>query len=205
MPLNRAAALLKSMYRSDPQISDKFGYVRLGGRPKWKDPFIDLKMFSLMVPGTENAIFGADFERDIGHRDFSCNAIYYDPINAVLIDPSGRGITDATEMCLHLVSDARLRGAVQRAQIVIRFVKFMTRGFKPSIVTTETIRKDYMPDLSAMDGGERLRYFKAQIINKCSPSEREASLDRFRETMIAFGAEVEWNDFFEPLKEDFLS
>jgi len=205
MPLNRAAALLKSMYRHEPQISEKNGYVRLGGRPKWNDPFIDLKMFSLVVPGTDSAVFGADFGRDIGHRDFSCNAIYYDPINAALIDPCGRGITDATEKRLHLVCDARLRGAVQRAQIVIRFVKFMTRGFEPSTETTQAIRVNFMPDLAAMDGGERLRYVRAQVINKCPPDEREQSLAHFRDTMVAFGAEAQWVEYFEPLREDFLS
>jgi hypothetical protein len=205
MPLNRAASLLKAMYRGDPQISEKNGYVRLGGLPRWGDPFIDLKMFSLIVPGTECAIFGADFARDLRHRDFSCNAIYYDPINAALIDPSGRGITDAADKRLHLVSDMRVRYPKQRAQIVIRFMKFRTRGFEATTETVEMIRKEYLPELAAMDGSERLRYVRAQVINKCAPNERENSLEQFRQTMVDFGAEPEWRQYFEPLKRDLLS
>ncbi|TLD68859.1 CCA tRNA nucleotidyltransferase [Phragmitibacter flavus] len=205
MPLNSASRLLKAMYRSDPQISDKNGYVRLGGVPRLGDPFIDLKMFSLAAPGTENAIFGADFCSDVGHRDFSCNAIYYDPINAVLIDPSGRGIEDAKESRLCLVCDQASRRPKQRAQIVIRFLKFKMRGFEATVETIETITKDYLPDLAAMDGSERLRYLKAQVINKCAPGDRQAKLEQFRICMIEFGAEREWVKFFQPLVKDILS
>jgi len=205
MPLNRAAALLRAMYRKDPDISDKNGYVRLGGAPKWGDPFIDLKMFSLAMPGSEAAIFGADFGCDVGQRDFSCNAIYYDPINAALIDPSGRGISDAADKKLCLVCNGQVRRAKQRAQIMIRFIKFQMRGFEATVETLETIRSVYLPELASIDGSERLRYMRAQVINKCPPAERAQSLQQFQQAMIALGAEAQWNAYFEPLKGDLLS
>jgi hypothetical protein len=205
MPLNRAASLLKVMYRKHPEISGKNGYVRLGGVPKWGDPFIDLKMFSLAMPGSDAAIFGSDFGCDVGQRDFSCNAIYYDPINASLIDPSGRGISDAAGKKLCLVCDSNIRRPKQRAQIVIRFIKFRMRGFEATVETLETIRNVYLPELASMDGSERLRYMRAQLINKCRPAERQQSLSHFQETMVALGAEAEWNAYFEPLKGDLLS
>jgi hypothetical protein len=205
MPLNLAASLLRAMYRHPPQISDKNGYVRLGGVPKWGDAFVDLKMFSLVMPGTDSAVFGADFGRDLGHRDFSCNAIYYDPINGILIDPSGRGITDAANKELCLVCDSQVRRAKQRAQIVIRFIKFQVRGYEASVETLEVMRNDYLPELAAMDGSERLRYFRAQVINKSPPDKREQSLEQFRATMVKFGAKSEWDMYFEPLTGDFLS
>jgi hypothetical protein len=201
MPLHSAALLLQAMYRSKPQIADANGYVRLGGSPKWGDPFIDLKMFSLNMPGSSAAIFGSDFGRDVGHRDFACNAVYYDPINRALIDPSGFGIADAAQKTLSLVCDPRCRAAKQLAQIVIRFVKFQTRGFTATAMTCDRIRLEFLPTLAAMDRSERIRYMRAQVINKCAPDGRAQALEQFEHFMVELGAREEWQIYFEPLTE----
>jgi hypothetical protein len=204
IPLTIAARLLKSMYRSEPEISNANGYVRLGGTPRSGDPFIDLKMFSLIGLGSENAVFGADFSKDLLFRDFSCNAVYYDPINAALIDPSGCGIEDACAQKLNLVYDSRLRGARQMAQILIRYVKFRTRGFEATIETITRIKADFLPSISAMDRMERVRYMRAQVINKCPPAQRQEELDRFRNAFAELGGASEWSELFEPLTQQLL-
>jgi tRNA nucleotidyltransferase/poly(A) polymerase len=86
------------MYRIAPKADERAlrnGHLRLGGRPGSREPFADLSAFKFTHPGEQNAIFSADVARDLGFRDFACNAVYYDPINHVYIDPSGVGITDA--------------------------------------------------------------------------------------------------------------
>lgn len=106
MPLNHMRRFLRSMYRYDPSGKDSRGFIRIGGTPESGDPFIDLKVFSDSLPGTTQACFGVGFERDVAHRDFACNALYYDPINAVLLDPSGHGIEDALANRLRLICDS---------------------------------------------------------------------------------------------------
>lgn len=98
LPLAHALPLITSMYRYPDRLDGtaaRFGHVRVGGRPKTADPFIDLCVFKHSQIGTDHAILGATFDRDVGYRDFACNSVYYDPINDVLIDPTGRGISDA--------------------------------------------------------------------------------------------------------------
>ena len=205
MPLSMAVPLLESMYRHKPSVDAENGFVRLGGTPASGDPFIDLKMFSHYSPGNANAIFGADFIRDMEHRDFSCNATYYDPINRAIIDPSGNGVDDAEAKLLQLVCNRDLRSPFHRGQIAIRFFKFLTRGFKASDTTRDEIRDGYLPDLPAMHSSHRITYVRAQLLSKTPRGTRLEVLDSLKVEMVAFGAEREWEQLFEPLRDDMLA
>lgn len=203
IPLARALPLLTSMYRREPSVSHENGFVRLGGAPGTGDAFIDLKMFCHHDPGTPNAIFGADFLLDLKHRDFACNSIYYDPINKALIDPSGIGLSDAEAKTLCVVCDLT-RPPFYLAQILIRFFKFMTRGFQPSPDTAELIRNSFIPSLPAMDEVIRIKYVRTQVLGKRRKEDHGQALSEFREQMIAFGAEQQWNLYIEPITNKIL-
>jgi hypothetical protein len=205
MPLNLAIPLLEAMYRKRPSVDAENGFVRLGGRPSSGDPFIDLKMFCQFSPGTANAVFGADFTRDTEHRDFSCNAVYYDPVNKAYIDPCGTGISDAETKILRLVCNAALRSAFHQAQIVIRFFKFRARGFNADPATEDTIRSQFLPALAGMHASSRITYVRAQLLSKTPRGGHVQVLESLKVEMTAFGADREWAQLFEPLRDAMLS
>lgn len=204
MPLSRALPLLTSMYRHEPTVSEKNGFVRLGGTPASGDPFIDLKSFIYSDPGTPNAVFGSDFAYDLHHRDFACNAIYYDPINEVLVDPCGEGILGAEKRVLDLVCDHTIRPPYNRAQVVVRFFKFRMRGYYPTESTASSIRDNFMPALASMSHASMMSYVGAQIWNKIPAPARQKEITRLEEVMLEFGAEEAWRLHMQPVVDSLM-
>jgi hypothetical protein len=209
MPLHQAFPLVKSMYNKPNNLENKAlfnGHIRLGGTPYSGDPFIDLCVFKLHLPGTRDAVFTSDFVRDVGHRDFACNSVYYEPVNKVLIDPVGEGIKDAINRRLSLVIDTTSRNSYQIGQVIIRFFKFFARGFEPSEEgCSNFINEQITPCLSAMTGIQRIQYIRTQILSKYAEAEHEEKLDEFQSKFVEFGAEDPWNEFIEPLRQDILT
>jgi hypothetical protein len=193
------------MYRYEPSISGKDGFVRIGGRPGSGDPFIDLKMFCTFQPGTPSAVFGASFDNDVCHRDFACNAVYYDPVNGVLVDPTGQGVADATGKILNIVSDPKVRSAYHQATVAIRFFKFLCRGFTCSEETKTYFVETFCPCLPAMKKISRVNYMRTQLLSKQPTAVHKDLLNRFHEHMCAFGLNGYWDDLFEPILSDLLS
>jgi hypothetical protein len=204
MPLTRAMPLLRAMYRGNPSLCRRNGFVRLGGTPASGDGFIDVKMFVEHDPGTPNVVFGASFANDIAYRDFTCNAVYYDPVNKVFIDPSGTGLVDAEARVLRLVGDPARRSPFQDAQVSVRFFKFLAKGFTATAETREAIRTRCLPSLPAMDRNNRAIYFNAQVLSKRRKEERSSAVTEYRDQMVAFGAEAEWAKFIEPVALELL-
>lgn len=205
MPLIKAVPLLSSMYRKEPEISHKDGYVRLGGTPRSGDPFIDLKMFCHDDPGTDVALFGNQFHLDMQYRDFACNSIYYDPINQTLIDPSGTGISDAQTKSLFIVCDITRRKPYSLGQLAIRFFKFMSRGFIASTTTIDLVTSQVVPALASMKNSLRVNYLRTQLLGKCPKQEHEVTLQSFATHMTTNGAEDAWAKFFEPFTKEILN
>ncbi len=207
MPLVRALPLVMSMYgepRTLEYAAGVNGHFRPGKKARPGDPFIDLCVFKHALPSTPNAVFGSSFERDVAHRDFACNSIYYDPINDVLIDPSARGIPDAEAKLLHLVCDPRRLAPEDSCQLAIRFFKFLSRGFSPSPECDAAMRSYYFSHLTAMSTSTRIGYVRAQILGKCARDSRPAALTSFRAQFVAFGIEEVWTAHFEPHREEML-
>jgi hypothetical protein len=203
MPLQRAIPLLASMYRRPPQINAENGYVRIGGTPKSKDPFIDLKSMVKCNPGTADVVFSSSIVDDAQYRDFSCNAVYYDPINDVLIDPNGSGISAASDNRLDLISSTD-RPPYDLAKICIRYFKFVLRGFSASIETSATIQTVYMPCLDAMKRSQMTGYIRSQLLSKEATCDHEKILDDLRQAMVSFGAIDCWENSVAPLISDLL-
>jgi len=205
MPLRIALPLLKSMYRYEPTISGQHGFVRIGGRPRSGDPFVDLKTFCLFQPGTGSAVFGTSFETDVAHRDFACNSVYYDPVNKVIIDPTGRGLSDAKKKELYIVCDPQIRNSYHQAEVVIRFFKFLCRGFTCSEHTRIQVVETFAPCLPALKKSVRVNYMKTQLLSKHPAASHEEILLGFRDCMCSFGLDRYWMELFEPIVPDILS
>lgn len=197
MPVKYAEPLINSMYGKNYSINGKTGYVRIGGKPSSGDPFIDLKNFPIFSPGSTNAIFGSDFNVDLCHRDFACNSIYYDPINMVYVDPSGRGVDDAKSKTLFIVKDLSYPSPYYHcATILVRFVKFVNRGYRYLPETLDELQKKYIPLIPTMPQSYRLQYVKTQFLSKSPKEQHEQLIIDFKTRMLELGLEEVYNQFF---------
>jgi len=201
MPLSRCRRLIHSMYGYKPSAKWSRGFIRVGGTPNSGDPFLDLKIFSDSLPGTDEAIFGVEFERDVSHRDFACNAVYFDPLNEVLIDPTGVGIRDSLTGQLSLICGTHDKH--QHAQVFVRFFKFCGRGYSPTPETVSTICSKYAGAIAVMKTQTRLEYVRAQVLNKTREvGERRPMLEKIGSLMSQFGVGHIWHQHFEPFVEE---
>ncbi|MBU8902229.1 MAG: polynucleotide adenylyltransferase PcnB [Victivallales bacterium] len=96
-----------------------------------------------LVP--ENMIFSDnDFgtaEEDAWRRDFSVNALFYDPVNDDLIDYTGCGIDDMNAGVVRIIGEAELRFEEDPVRI-LRALKLVGQyGFSLEEKTGETVRK----------------------------------------------------------------
>lgn len=201
MPLNRMIGFLKRMFRTDADGYDKRGYIRLGGKPSSGDPFIDLKVFSDALPGTKDATFGVGFDRDVAFRDFACNAVYFDPINEVIIDPTGHGVRDCESLTLRLVNGRHDRH--QKAQVLIRAVKFVARGFEVTEETRGRLVEEYLPSVPAMPTEQRKQYFRTQVMSKHKTSEAKmTAVGDFKTSLGRLFEPGDWDKYFGFRDED---
>jgi hypothetical protein len=201
MPLQLLRPLIHSMFRNRPEGSQENGFIRIGGAPESGDPFIDVKVFCHRSPGTKAAVFGSDFQADVAHRDFSCNSVYYDPVNKILVDPTGRGVEDAVNRQLHLIHDPQYGNSrYHEGTIAIRFFKFAVRKFTWDEATQRLILTTYLPSLASMEKSRRIQYLRSQLLSKHPPDSHLGLFEAFGHCMCGFGAQDQWHTYFEPLK-----
>jgi hypothetical protein len=127
--------------------------------------------------------------------------VYYDPVNKVLVDPTGNGAEEAENRQLSIVQSALRRDAVAKAKIAMRFFKFRSRGFQSTTETADLILEDFVSCIPAMPESQRIHYIGAQVLGKCDDCRREEALEEFKKNMIDFGCEELWRRCFEPFKE----
>lgn len=84
-------------------------------------------------------VWDHDIEADSQRRDFTCNALYYDPKNHTIIDPTGMGIADAQNKVLRIASGADY--VDKNHELVLRYLKFRSRGYKTTPETTKKIHE----------------------------------------------------------------
>ena len=86
--------------------------------------------------GNNENIFGT-FEEDAFRRDFTINALYYDPTKQELLDPTARGLTDLSARALVIIGDPLTRFTEDPVRM-IRAARFLAKlGFEidPSLQT----------------------------------------------------------------------
>ena len=86
--------------------------------------------------GNNENIFGT-FEEDAFRRDFTINALYYDPTKQELLDPTAQGLTDLSARALVIIGDPLTRFTEDPVRM-IRAARFLAKlGFEidPSLKT----------------------------------------------------------------------
>jgi hypothetical protein len=184
------------------------GFMSVGGgarRPKRAkstgDPLIDVKNLFLYAPGTGDAVFGANLLIDQKLRDFACNAVYYDPMNEVLIDPSGRGIADAKAKILNIINDHLLEHPTfRKANIPLRFFKFLLRGYEPSPDCIVLLQTQYRALMFALGVVEARAQFYRFILGKVAREDQSAVFFRTKELMHRYGFDDIWERYYSELE-----
>ncbi len=111
--------------------------------------------------------FGKTIEEDLGHRDFTINAMAYDPSSERIIDPHG-GRKDISKKCIRAVRDPRKRLDEDPLRL-LRAVRLSTElGFKVEPGTFACIA-DMAPRLAGV-AKERLREELVKILMAKKPS-----------------------------------
>lgn len=88
------------------------------------------------------ALFGGAPERLTMAIDFRCNSLLYDPINQVVVDPTGHGMDDAAHSMLRLTGGEKLEHALhetlisKQPELIQRFYKFRMRNYHSNTFTT---------------------------------------------------------------------
>ncbi|MEH1028553.1 hypothetical protein V6W11_12480 [Micromonospora profundi] len=206
MPLARLEAIGRGLCPSWPQLTET---MRLNGRHTVGDPppgvTLDIAVFKRAWPGSPSAVFGADMAIDSSYRDFSINALYFDPVNEILFDPSGFGLLDASERVLRCICEKERRTDRQQAKLCIRAIRFYVEGFRPDELSLATVSR-LLSDgtLGAMRTEELLAFFRSQLLDR-DPGKRQERFDAARTAFEVFQATKEWERYFASEEEELLS
>lgn len=132
--------------------------------------------------------FVRDIEQDLARRDFTINAIAYDPLDDVLIDPFG-GVADIERHCLRAVGDPRerfsedglrvLRAARFVATLDIELESATEAAIRPSLasyskVSQERIRDEWCKALLATRPSKAFRVMQRHGLLEITAPELEA-------------------------------
>ncbi|WP_298751915.1 CCA tRNA nucleotidyltransferase [uncultured Arcobacter sp.] len=102
----------------------------------------------------ETVEIGTIYE-DAERRDFTCNALYYEPFTDIIIDPLNQGIKDIENRILRFVGNPKDR--IQEDYLrVARFYRFIGKGFTPDKKSLKACRT-YFENMMLHTPAERLR------------------------------------------------
>lgn len=109
-----------------------------------KDVYAEGGVICMGSPIRAVNIEDGDINTDAHRRDFTVNALYYDPFSGSVLDPTGRGLDDIRTKTLRFVGKAseRLKEDPMRA---FRFYRFIHKGFTPSPKCLRAVRQ-YFPE-----------------------------------------------------------
>lgn len=157
-----------------PYSNPKSGLVQLG------NPEAELYLEGKQFNGTNNAKHpdpkkpiarDSDVARDRSCRDFTCNALAYDPHNKVILDPTGTGVADAVGKKLRIAVPPKERAAWLKADPTraLRYLKFRARGYEPADEETHTYLTGKLAELAgtaALSHGMITSWVGHQIVGK---------------------------------------
>ena len=168
-----------------PPFVEQFGVVLAGG-PKAGLPNpegIDICSMKSRGMNTEQEMnadtgeksfptdFAHDLRADAHARDFCCNALYYDPINKAVVDPTGNGIADAERQVLTVPSLDKLTDPTLSA----RFWKFRKRGYGTSYRALKLIRRSAEHLFRTSTGKDRWQL--TSTLGRCAPKDCKTEQD----------------------------
>ena len=199
-----------------PPIVDQFGCVLVGGPKAGLKDCAGIDLVSIRKGPTdtrpvyhtdtnENALpttLGYRLIDDVTGRDFACNALYYDPLNEVIIDPIGHGIADAQNRMLRV----NVSGGKVESDKIFRFYKFKLRGYH-SDAHNQALIKRAAEKCLPRESKRRLISNFCRIAPKHLSTREDARefLQRLQEAMALDGNEAIYTQFVEPIEKEILT
>ncbi|TCO26411.1 hypothetical protein EV652_107303 [Kribbella steppae] len=203
MPYDRLERLVLSMYGEQNVASGdllaRAGRLRVGGRTGTADPAADIRMFRFDKPGSPTALFGADFRRDMDYGDFTCHSVYYEPSNAVFIDPCGTALEDVEQRCLTPNFEPKRLSPREQAVIGLRALSLKLSGYSLS-EKGEAFFAELDESLAALSHVDRA----AEIKEALGGGGRVLSDEVWqgvREVFVDLGHEHVWHKYFAPCRD----
>jgi len=93
-----------------------------------------------------------------------------------------------------------LKMALSSAQILIQLIKFSARGYVVTEATLDLTRTEFCPLFSTMNTASRMRYIKAQILNKLPAEQRVIGYKIFVKKMEELGFQKEYERYIKPFE-----
>jgi tRNA nucleotidyltransferase/poly(A) polymerase len=139
-----------------------FGLFRWGSEAEKLD-FNILRSARQLDPGRsmfeQKQQAGPFLSEDALLRDFTFNALYFEPATGLFLDPTGRGLEALVHRTLELAGPAFL--ALTNPFLPLRAIKFMGRGYEPDPAVARLLRTRLDEGLQAI-GSEVLRQWLAR-------------------------------------------
>jgi hypothetical protein len=180
------------------KIARMNGHINVGGAPGDREESLDYCVFHHSGISTPNALFDSDFINDYQHRDYSCNALYYDVHNKLIVDPSHCGIADAEERRLSSVWHEDYVTPHNLGKISLRLFKFMLRGYQPTAACIERTLHNLTANLRAIRPQTRARYIHRQLIRN-SPLKAADTVAHLEQLFRDLDVHEVWRQCIRPL------
>lgn len=94
-------------------------------------------------------------EDDAFRRDFTVNALFYEPFSGEILDPTNKGLKDIKSKTLRFVGRAKDRLAEDSLRS-LRFYRFLSKGFTPNPKCLRAVRTNFNENMVNMTP-ERVR------------------------------------------------
>jgi hypothetical protein len=206
MPIDFLYPLCHAMYGAPTAIdvgARVNGVLRVGS-PSTTNAYLEISTFKDSAIGTPDAVFADSFDSDIAFRDFACNTLYYEPVNDVLIDPTGFGARDAVAKQLRIVCDTSRCTTHQLAQAALRYCRFRRQGYE-LIDEDNRMARDFLPRLREMPELNRIGYFRTQVFIGVSDTDQHAAFDALKLVFEELGVPEVWRDAVAPIRDEILT
>jgi Poly A polymerase head domain len=127
--------------------------------------------------------FGLDLMEDIASRDFTINAMYYDPANGVILDPTGHGYSDASNKVLRPTCKPgdEQKWLTDNPSVVLRFLKFTLRGYTYDPALLQLMKDNLAKCVDKMDGVRLDR-----MLDSVSPSSNRKDIIKAEMARLGF-------------------
>lgn len=94
-------------------------------------------------------------EQDAARRDFTINALYWNPKVNEILDPTGKGLTDLKSKTLRFIGKPKDRIKEDYLR-VFRFYRFLSKGYEPDPRSLSAVR-EFFAEAYAGTAPERVR------------------------------------------------
>jgi hypothetical protein len=203
MPLGRLCAVVRDMYGPERvSFGDHdaiSGRLRVGGPQGQPDGFATVRVFALESPGSQDAKFGSSFADDVRYRDLTCDAIYYDPVNKVFVDPTGLGLADAASCRLRPVCDGSIRPPGELAVVGLRMVALVMDSH--SVEGGASVLEDLLRLLPALPAELRVSALRVHVLDPAGRRGEGDPWEAARDVFGEYGLQALWNTHLQPLRE----